>query len=89
MKNLKEILCKEKHVWFHVRTQDSKEFLQFAKENGCKWMCGDEVEIDKDNCDHFMGINKNLQLGFVSAMCWFYAKDKVKKIEFESIRSEK
>lgn len=34
-----------------------------------------------------MGINTDLQMGYVSAMCWFYAKDKIRKIDFDSIEN--
>lgn len=27
-----------------------------------------------------MGTNIDLQLGYVPAMCWFYAKDKIRKL---------
>ncbi len=85
MKKLKEILNKEKHLWFYVKLQDSKKFLSFVKQNGCKWISGDEINTETDNCGHFMGINIDLRLGYVSAMCWVYAKDKIKKIEFDRI----
>ena len=63
--------------------------LLFAKENGCKWINGREIKIDEDKCGHFMGIDKDMKIGFVSAMCWVHAKDKIKKLEFENIRSKK
>ncbi len=84
MKKLKEILNKEKHLWFYVKPQDFKKFLLFAKQNGCKWIGGGEISPDNDECGHFMGINTDLQMGYVPAMCWFYAKDKIRKVEFNS-----
>lgn len=85
MKKLKEILKKEKHLWFYVEEKELKQFLLFAKQNGCKWVRRDEINPDNDKCGHFMGINWDLQLSYVSAMCWFYAKDKIRKIRFDRI----
>ena len=89
MKSINEILKKEGKVFFHVEPHVTNEFLLFAKENGCKWINGREIKIDEDKCGHFMGIDKDMKIGFVSAMCWVHAKDKIKKLEFENIRSKK
>lgn len=87
MEKLKEILEKERHLWFSVKPEDYKKFFLFAKQNGFKWVGGKEINPDSDEYGHFMGISADLLMGYVPAMCWFYAKDKIIKINFEKIDS--
>jgi len=90
MKTLKELLKEDEHIWFEIVDQDKEKFLQFAKENGCKWMNSDEVCPNKDYCSNYMGINNNLQLGFVSLCCWFAkAENEPRKIKFKDILGDK
>ncbi len=86
MINFKSFLQSHEHAWFCINKTDKKKFLFLAKQNGCKWINGDEINPYKDNCTNFMGINKNLQLGFVSAMCWCIDKNKITKIQFSDMK---
>jgi len=90
MKTLKELLKKDYHIWFEIYDDDEKlKFLQFAKDNGCKWISGDEINPNENNCGYHMGINKDLQIGFVSMWCWFAnAKNKPRKIKFSEVIGE-
>ena len=89
MKSLKEVLGNDKRVWFDIWQEDFKTFLQYAKDNGCKWMNGDEIKVDKDHIGHHMGINKDLQLGFVSMWAWFAKADnEPRKINFKDFMGE-
>ncbi len=83
---LKEMLGKE-GVCFSVEKEEAEEFLLFAKSNGCKWISGKEIE-EGDCCGRFMGISKDLKLGYMSAMCWVKAENSVKKIKFGEFRRE-
>lgn len=86
MRNLKEVLGKDRHIWLSIEENDKTAFLQWAKDNNCKWMNGDEIKPDQDNCGYHMGISKDLSIGFVGAMCWCLAKKgKVKRINFKEI----
>ena len=89
MKTLKEIFKRDNHVWFGVDEEDKVEFLQYAKHNGCKWISGEEINPNEDNCSCFMGINNKRQLGYVSGMCWVSAgKNDVRKIKFKDVLGE-
>lgn len=81
---LKEMLGKE-GVCFSVGKEEAEEFLLFAKSNGCKWIDGKAIE-EGDYCGRFMGISKDLKLGYMSAMCWVKAENSVKKIKFSELR---
>ncbi len=81
---LKEMLGKE-GVFFSVEKEEAEEFLLFAKSNGCKWISGKAIE-EGDYCGRFMGISKDLKLGYMSAMCWVKAENSVKKIKFSELR---
>lgn len=70
MEDLKKLLSGKDRVWFYVQDEDGVAFLQWAKDNGCKWMNGDEIKPDQDNCGYHMGIDPKLSMGFVSGICW-------------------
>ena len=89
MKTLKEILKKDKHLWFFVEDEDKKKFLKFAKDNNCKWINGEEINVKEDNCTHFMGINQYCKLGFIAVQCWVMkGKNEARKIKFKDILGE-
>lgn len=86
MLSVKEVLGKDKHVWFSVRESEKKRFLKWAKDNGCVWISKEEIIPHKKLCGNFMGISNDLNIGRVSAMCWCLSKDKnLRKIKFEDI----
>ena len=70
MKNIKEILENDDCVWFVINENDRKEFLEYAKDNGCKWLDGSEINLSKDKCGFCMGIRKNLTMGVVPMFSW-------------------
>lgn len=87
MKNLNEILKSNKQVWFEIEKKDLQNFLQFAKNNGCKWIDGDEIDASKDKCGNHMGIGNEKELGFLSMMCWVLNSDKrVVKLKFNELK---
>lgn len=83
MKKLKKFLKKGNNIFFRVRSQYSKIFLQFAKKNGCRWINEKGIDLRKDDCGAFMGVDKDLRLGIMSAMCWCHLDSDVKKINFD------
>lgn len=89
MKTLKEIIGRDKHVWFYVEEEDKKRFLKFAKVNGCVWINGAEINVKEDSCSHFMGITQNCKLGFIAVQCWLMkGKDVARKIKFKDVLGE-
>ena len=89
MKTVKEILKGKNQVWFKLDKEDKLEFLQYLKHNGCVWVSGESIDINKDKCSHFMGVNKKMQVGYVSAMCWTQADQKnVQKVDFKDVLEE-
>ena len=87
MLNLKELFKQEKQVWFKVEKTDKIKFLKFLKQQSVKWIDGREINVEKDKISYFMGENSNLQLGYVSAMCWCsnVKNNTKKKYEFKEL----
>ena len=90
MLNLKELLKQERQVWFKVEKCDKIKFLKFLKQPDVKWIDGKEINVENDKISSFMGVNENLELGFVSAMCWCSnsKSNATKKYEFKSFIKE-
>ena len=65
METIKEILNQNKQVWFFIEENERSAFLKYAKENGCIWLNGNEINPDEDVCGFVMGIRQNLTMGFV------------------------
>ncbi len=86
MKGVKEILNGDKRVWFLVEDKDFKSFLKFARDNGCKWLNGDEILVDNDHISHHMSINSANQIAFVPVWAWFaLAQNPTRKILFSEV----
>ena len=75
----------EDDVWFRVEEKDSKRFLQFAKDLGCIWINGTDIDPEKDKSGHYMGM-ENHCLGYVSNMIFHFCHDKHKVIDFNTIK---
>ena len=86
MKTLKQILKNQKHIWVSIEEIEKTEFLKYAKEQGCRWLDGSEIDPDEDNCGYHMGIRNDLTIGFVLGLCWcMNQNNKPKKIIFKDI----
>ena len=83
MELLKEMLRKSDQVWFNVNNEKVKDFLKFAKNNGCKCINGKEIDVNHDICGFHMGVSRDFKLGYVSNMCWHFERNvNVRKIMF-------
>lgn len=82
MKNLKELLQEKDEIWFLLDDENKRDFLRFAKENGCKWVGNKGINLDEDDCWSIVGINKNFIMGNIGASIAFLSKSKPKRIKF-------
>lgn len=72
-----EELLQDGEVWFLVT--DKKEFLSKAKEFGCVWINGAEIDVN-DDCFFHMSISNDKRIANVSMSAWLAPqfKDKTK-----------
>jgi len=88
MEKLKTLLQNNAQVWLEVKQKDFKKILNFAKENNYKWVNGKEINPKDDlknmKTTALIGFSQNKYIGFISAMCWHFAKD-VKRLKFENL----
>ena len=81
MQNLKELLGTSESVWFEIEPSKQKRFLQWAKDLGCVWLNGKEINpCEKVEFFHF-SIDKNGILGIVPAFAWANKNPKLKSIK--------
>lgn len=86
MSKLEELLQKG-DVWFSLR--DKKGFLKWAKEQGCVWMNGSEINPEGD-CFFHMAIHQDLTIANVAMHAWVSEVFKNKpKYVFEDFIKEK
>ena len=74
---------KNGQIWFNIKKKDKTIFLNYAKNNGCKWVDGKEISPTTDECGCHMGITPDLLLGFVGCHCWFASKNTPRKLKFK------
>jgi hypothetical protein len=82
MKKLKELLQEKGEIWFLIDEKDKKDFLRFAKDNGCKWVSGEEINVNEDDCWSIVGISKGFMIGNIGASIAFLSKSKAERIKF-------
>ena len=90
MKILKDYLEGQEKIWVDINKEDFTLFLQFAKDNQCSWSNNKQINPTKDNCNHYMAIDTNLQLSYVPAYCWYIRADNSPiKYKFRELLGEK
>lgn len=64
----KDICGKESSVWFTINDmeKDGREFLQWAKELGCRWSNGEEIDPTNGTDFHTLAIHADGSLTNVS-----------------------
>ncbi|MFA7672624.1 MAG: hypothetical protein WCY62_02055 [Clostridia bacterium] len=45
-------------------------FLRFAKHEGYTWTDGSDIDPEADGCGHFMSLNSEHKMGYVSGMLY-------------------
>lgn len=86
MKNLMELLKREKCIWVHMEPMQRKDFLRFAKDNGFKWFTGKEISVDEE-CWLTVAMFDDMTIANIPAMHRVFGDDRntVYKIDFNSI----
>lgn len=88
MKSLKELLQERDEVWFLLDDENKKDFLCFAKDNGCKWVDGKEINIKENDCWNIVGISRDYVLGNVGASVAYLNKNRPERISFADYLAE-
>lgn len=80
MSRLEEFL-ESGDVWFSVT--DKKRFLEWAKEQGCVWLNGNEIDPEGE-CFYHMSVHRDKKIANVAMYVWFAEQFKSKpKYVFE------
>lgn len=86
MKNLKEILKNDKEVWFVLKDNQKKDFLNWAKNNGLVWINKNQIDVEKDDCYCHMAVNNSKkEIANINARCFFTEKEKPKIVYFDKV----
>ena len=59
MQNYKEVCGNEKEIWFEIRANEYKKFLNWAKSLGCVWINGDEINVKEKITSFHYSIDSN------------------------------
>lgn len=89
MKNLTELLKREKYIWVHMEPKQRRDFLKFAKGNGFKWFTGKEISLDED-CWLTVAMFDDMTIANIPAMHRVFGIDRhtVYKINFTDLYVE-
>ncbi len=86
MKNLKEILKNDKEVWFVLKDNQKKDFLNWAKNNGLVWINKNQIDVEKDDCYCHMAVNNSKkEIANINARCFFTEKEIPKIVYFDEV----
>lgn len=81
----KDVCAGENEVWFRLsdREKEGKIFLKWAKELGCVWISGKEIDPQNDTCFFTLSISSDGKLSNVPAMAIASRQYKtVKRVDF-------
>ena len=81
MQNYKEVCGNREFVWFEIKPSEGKKFLKWAKDLGCVWLNGEEIEPEKGADFFHFSIHKDGKLANVAMFVWFSKYHKFKNIE--------
>ena len=86
MKNRKEILKNDEEVWFVLKDNQKKDFLNWAKNNGLVWINKNQIDVEKDNCYYHMAVNNSKkEIATINARCFFTQKEKLRVVYFDEV----
>ena len=79
MQNFKDV-CGGKEVWFEIKPSEGKKFLKWAKDLGCVWIGGKEID-PKKGVEFFHLSIADGKLAYVPIFSWVSKDDRVKSIK--------
>lgn len=85
--NYKDVCGNEESVWFVLSdmAEEGRLFLQWAKELGCVWMNGEEIDSEKGTDFFTLSIHANGTLANVPAMARVSKRSKkIKRVNFRA-----
>ncbi len=87
--NIMELLQKEEKIWVNIKPIQRREFLKFAKDNGFKWINGDEISLN-DGCWLVVAMFVDRTITNIPAMHRAFGNDRytVYKINFIDLCAE-
>ena len=90
MQNFKEVCGNNKSVWFEMELNEGKKFLKWAKDLGCVWANGEQIEPEKGVDFFHLSISNDGKLAYVLISAWVSraGNDKdVKKTSFSLFKN--
>ena len=81
MQNYKEVCGKDECVWFEIQGNEGKKFLKWAKDLGCVWLSGEEINPRKGASFFHFSIHSDGKLAYVSMMVWATKHEKFANIK--------
>ena len=81
MQNFKEVCGNNKEVWFEIELNEGKKFLKWAKDLGCVWANGEEIEPNKGSEFFHLSISNDGKLAYVPISAWVSKGPEFKNIK--------
>ena len=66
-----DLLKDNEKVYFSILQEDKETFLELAKDEGFKWISGDEIKPG-DGCNGHMAVHRDMKMANVAWFCWFH-----------------
>ena len=89
MQNFKDVCGSNKSVWFEIQPNESKKFLKWAKDLGCKWINGEEIDVNQHVEFFHLSISNEGELAYVPAFAWVKEKHKFKHYKYKHFNDSK
>ena len=81
MQNYKDVCGNKECVWFEIKPSEGKKFLKWAKDLGCVWLNGEEIEPEKGADFFHFSIHNDGKLANVAMFVWFAKHPKFENVE--------
>ena len=81
MQKFKEVCGNNKEVWFEIELNEGKKFLKWAKELGCVWANGEEINLNKGAEFFHLSISSDGKLSYVPIFAWVSKQPEFKNIK--------